>query len=151
MDRTKAVELLRRLHEAQQTFYSGGDEAPVRALLADDIHWHVPGRNAIAGDYLGIEAVLAYFRRRGSLWTAPSGCIPAMCWPATETESRPSPMERPWSVASSGAGRLWACTRFATGRSWAAGCYLSTRPPSTTSGQVMTGDLADHDLDFPSA
>jgi ketosteroid isomerase-like protein len=67
MDRTEAVELLRRLHEAQQTFYSGGDETPVRALLADDIHWHVPGRNAIAGDYLGIEAVLAYFRRRREL------------------------------------------------------------------------------------
>ncbi|HEY9377904.1 MAG TPA: nuclear transport factor 2 family protein [Jiangellaceae bacterium] len=67
MDRTEAVELLRRLHEAQQTFYSGGDEAPVRALLADDIHWHVPGCNAIAGDYLGIEAVLACFRRRRDL------------------------------------------------------------------------------------
>jgi ketosteroid isomerase-like protein len=67
MDRTGAVQLLRRLHEAQQAFYAGGDEAPVRALLTDDIHWHVPGRNAIAGDYLGIEAVLAYFRRRRDL------------------------------------------------------------------------------------
>jgi ketosteroid isomerase-like protein len=67
MDRTEAVDLLRRLHEAQQTFYSGGAEAPVRALLADDVHWHVPGRNAIAGDYLGIEAVLTYFRRRREL------------------------------------------------------------------------------------
>lgn len=67
MDRTEAVELLRRLHEAQQALYSGGDEEPVRALLADDVHWHVPGRNAIAGEYRGIDAVLAYFRRRRDL------------------------------------------------------------------------------------
>jgi len=67
MDRAEAVELLRRLHGAQQAFYAGGDEAPVRALLTDDVHWHVPGRNAIAGDYQGIDAVLAYFRRRREL------------------------------------------------------------------------------------
>lgn len=67
MDRTEAVQLLRRLHEAQQAFYTGGDDAPVRALLADDVHWHVPGRNAIAGDYRGIDTVLAYFRRRRDL------------------------------------------------------------------------------------
>jgi hypothetical protein len=36
-------------------------------LLTDDIHWHVPGHDAIAGDYQGIEAVLAYFRRRRDL------------------------------------------------------------------------------------
>ena len=67
MDRAEAVELLRRLHGAQQAFYAGGDEAPVRALLTEDVHWHVPGRNAIAGDYQVIDAVLAYFRRRRDL------------------------------------------------------------------------------------
>ncbi len=67
MDRAEAVELLRRLHKVQQAFYAGGDEAPVRALLTDDVHWHVPGRNAIAGDYQGIDAVLAYFHRRRDL------------------------------------------------------------------------------------
>jgi ketosteroid isomerase-like protein len=67
MQRAEAVDLLRRLHQAQQAFYAGGDAAPVRALLTDDIHWHVPGRNAIAGDYQGIDAVLAYFRRRRDL------------------------------------------------------------------------------------
>jgi hypothetical protein len=51
MDRAEAVELLRRLHDAQQAFYADGDEAPVRALLTDEVHLHVPGRNAIAGDY----------------------------------------------------------------------------------------------------
>jgi ketosteroid isomerase-like protein len=67
MDRAEAVQLLGRLHAAQGTFYTGGDEAPVRALLTDDVHWHVPGRNAIAGDYHGVDAVLAYFRRRRDL------------------------------------------------------------------------------------
>ena len=28
------------------------------------MRWHVPGRNAIAGDHDGIEAVLAYLARR---------------------------------------------------------------------------------------
>ena len=67
MNRAEAIDLLQRLHAAQAAFYAGGDEAPVRALLTDDVHWHVPGRNAIAGDYHGIEAVLAYFRRRRDL------------------------------------------------------------------------------------
>jgi ketosteroid isomerase-like protein len=67
VNRAEAIDLLRRLHAAQAAFYAGGDEAPVRALLTDDVHWHVPGRNAIAGDYRGVEAVLAYFRRRRDL------------------------------------------------------------------------------------
>ena len=64
MQRAAAVALLARLHAAQGEFYSGGDEAPLRALLDPDIEWHVPGRNAIAGDYRGVEAVMAYFARR---------------------------------------------------------------------------------------
>jgi hypothetical protein len=67
MDRAEAVQLLRRLHAAQGAFYAGGEEAPLRALLADDVHWHVPGRNAIAGHYRGVDAVFAYFRRRRDL------------------------------------------------------------------------------------
>ncbi|MEA2290062.1 MAG: hypothetical protein QOD55_2059, partial [Solirubrobacteraceae bacterium] len=47
--------------------YAGGPEAPVRALLHDDVEWHVPGRNAIAGDYRGVDAVMAYFARRRDL------------------------------------------------------------------------------------
>jgi ketosteroid isomerase-like protein len=67
MNRAAAIDLLQRLHAAQGAFYAGGEEAPVRALLTDDVYWHVPGRNAIAGDYHGIDAVLAYFRRRRDL------------------------------------------------------------------------------------
>ena len=64
MERAAAVALLARLHAAQGEFYSGGDEAPLRALLDPEVEWHVPGRNAIAGDYRGVEAVMAYFARR---------------------------------------------------------------------------------------
>ena len=32
--------------------------------MTDDVVWHVPGRNAIAGEYRGIDEVVAYFQRR---------------------------------------------------------------------------------------
>lgn len=62
-----AAALLGRLHAAQNDFYGGGDDAGLRAVLSPGISWHVPGRNAIAGDYEGIEAVLGYFARRRDL------------------------------------------------------------------------------------
>lgn len=67
MDRDGAVALLRRLHEAQNDFYGGGEGAALREVLAEDVSWHVPGRNAIAGDYQGVDAVLAYFAKRRDL------------------------------------------------------------------------------------
>jgi ketosteroid isomerase-like protein len=33
-------------------------------VLTEDVEWHVPGRNAIAGDYRGIDEAMAYFARR---------------------------------------------------------------------------------------
>ena len=59
--------VLDRLHAAQGALYAGGDAEPVRALLTDDVVWHVPGRNAIAGEYRGVDAVMDYFRRRRDL------------------------------------------------------------------------------------
>ena len=67
MDRETVRERLGRLHAAQGAFYAGGPAEPLRALLADDIAWHVPGDNAIAGVYVGREAVLDYFARRRDL------------------------------------------------------------------------------------
>jgi ketosteroid isomerase-like protein len=64
MDRAAAVERLSRLHAAQGAFYAGGPADDLRELLAPDVVWHVPGTNAIAGVYEGIDAVLAYFARR---------------------------------------------------------------------------------------
>jgi ketosteroid isomerase-like protein len=58
------MEILDRLHTAQAAFYSGADSAAVSSVLTDDIEWHVPGSNVIAGDYHGIDEVLDYFARR---------------------------------------------------------------------------------------
>jgi ketosteroid isomerase-like protein len=67
MDRPRALDLLHRLHAAQTALYTGEDQGAVRELLTDDVEWHVPGRNAIAGDYHGLQAVLGYFARRRDL------------------------------------------------------------------------------------
>jgi ketosteroid isomerase-like protein len=56
MRRDEAVALLHRLHSAQNLFHGGGDDSALRELLTDDIAWHVPGRNAIAGHYRGIDS-----------------------------------------------------------------------------------------------
>jgi ketosteroid isomerase-like protein len=64
VDRAAALEALDRLHAAQGDFHAGGADAPLRALLHPEIEWHVPGRNAIAGTYRGVEEVMAYFARR---------------------------------------------------------------------------------------
>jgi len=34
------------------------EAAAVRDVLTHDVAWHVPGTNAIAGDYHGIDSVL---------------------------------------------------------------------------------------------
>lgn len=56
--------LVRRFHELQSAFYGGGQIEPLVDLLCEDVRWHVPGRNAISGDYAGRDDVLGYFRRR---------------------------------------------------------------------------------------
>jgi hypothetical protein len=67
VDRQRAAELLQRLHRAQGTFYAGRGEGELRSLLSDQVRWHVPGQNAIAGLYSGIDEVIAYFARRRDL------------------------------------------------------------------------------------
>lgn len=59
--------LVREFHDAQNRFYAGGEQGPVRAMLTDDVVWHVPGRSAIAGDHRGRDEVLGYFARRHEL------------------------------------------------------------------------------------
>jgi ketosteroid isomerase-like protein len=67
MDRDVANETVGRLHAAQASFYAGGPAAPLREALTDDVVWHVPGDNAIAGVYRGIDAVMEYFAWRRDL------------------------------------------------------------------------------------
>ena len=64
MNRERAVDLLDRLHAAQNEHYAGGSGAALEQLLTADITWHVPGDSPIAGTYRGLEEVFAYFRRR---------------------------------------------------------------------------------------
>jgi len=66
VERAAALALLARLHAAQGAFYAGeeGAEAALRALLDPAIEWRVPGRDAIAGDYRGLDEVMSYFARR---------------------------------------------------------------------------------------
>jgi ketosteroid isomerase-like protein len=59
--------LIRDFHEALDRFYAGGDLEAVRAMLSDEIAWHVPGRSAIAGDYVGKDDVVDYFHQRRRL------------------------------------------------------------------------------------
>jgi ketosteroid isomerase-like protein len=67
MTRQEAQAILTRLHDAQGAFYAGGPDAALRAALTEDIIWVVPGQNAIAGTYRGIDEVMAYFARRRDL------------------------------------------------------------------------------------
>lgn len=67
MEEAEALGIVDRLYDALGAFYSGGDETPVRELLADDVEWHVPGGSPIAGDYQGIDQVVAYFNTRRGL------------------------------------------------------------------------------------
>jgi ketosteroid isomerase-like protein len=67
VDREEALALLARLHSAQNSLYSGGDEGELHALLTSDITWHVPGSNLIAGTYRGRGEVIGYFTRRRDL------------------------------------------------------------------------------------
>ena len=43
------------------------DVAGLIGLFADDAVWHVPGANAMAGDYRGREEIVAFLRRTAEL------------------------------------------------------------------------------------
>ena len=70
MERETAIAFLEALHRAQGEFYAGGPPGPLRALLAPDVAWHVPGRSPIAGRHAGADAVLAYMTRRRTIAAA---------------------------------------------------------------------------------
>lgn len=52
-------DLLRQGYDA----FGRGDMAAIAELFADDIVWHFPGDNPLAGDYKGRDNVLAFFGR----------------------------------------------------------------------------------------
>jgi uncharacterized protein len=68
------AEIVDAFYAAQRRFYATGDAgdsgdavAGMRLLLAGDVEWHIPGRNAIAGTYRGPDEVLRYFSKRRKL------------------------------------------------------------------------------------
>jgi hypothetical protein len=63
----KNARLILNFQEAIGRFYAGSDIEAVRAMLTDDVVWHVPGRSAIAGDYVAKRDVLEYFHHRREL------------------------------------------------------------------------------------
>lgn len=67
MDRARAIELLDRLHDAQNEYYGSGPDTLLRQILAPNIVWTVPGASPIAGTYRGLDEVFAYFRQRRDL------------------------------------------------------------------------------------
>jgi hypothetical protein len=132
--RDEAITLIERLHEAQARLYTDGDAEPVRALLSDDIAWHVPGTSPIAGSYHGLDQVVGYMITRRVL------------------ADRTFRMHRLDVLTGSGStvavltdgeavidgvrvgGRPWVCTA-CPGAGWpSAGCCLWIKPSSTASG-----------------
>jgi uncharacterized protein len=67
MDRDAALAVIEQLHAAQARLYTDGDDECVRSVLAPDIAWHVPGESPIAGDYSGLDEVVAYMLARRAL------------------------------------------------------------------------------------
>ncbi len=47
--------------------FVAGDTATLAEVFAPDVRWHLPGRSAIAGDYVGREAVFGLFARMAAL------------------------------------------------------------------------------------
>jgi ketosteroid isomerase-like protein len=47
--------------------FVAGDLAALAEVFAPDVRWHLPGRSAIAGDYVGREAVFGLFARMAAL------------------------------------------------------------------------------------
>ncbi len=130
-----AERVLARLHAAQAAFYAGEDDAAVRDVLTQDIAWHVPGENAIAGDYHGIDEVLAYFARRRDLADRTFRMHPRDILVGdgdhvaalTDGTAVIDGVDREWSNPSGSTGSATTAWR-------SAGCSRSTRRPSTRSG-----------------
>ena len=126
--------LIREFHDAQNRFYAGGDQEHVRAMLAEDVAWHVPGRSAIAGDYGGRDEVLGYFLTRRELARATfrihvRGVL---------ADDERAVIFAGGQVERHGETSAWETVgvfRIADGRSPSVGCFPMTSTRSTRSGR----------------
>jgi uncharacterized protein len=60
---TENLDLVRRGYEA----FGRGDVATVLQIFDPNIHWHVPGRGPLSGDYIGHDEVLGFFSKTQEL------------------------------------------------------------------------------------
>ena len=60
---TENLELIRRGYEA----FGRGDIGTVLGVLDPNIHWHIPGRSPLSGDYEGHDEVIAFFTKTQEL------------------------------------------------------------------------------------
>jgi ketosteroid isomerase-like protein len=51
--------------------FNNGDFEGIKGTLADDIVWHVSGRNPFAGEYKGLEEVFGFFGKLGTVFDGP--------------------------------------------------------------------------------
>lgn len=70
-----------RIHDA----FMDGDLDSLAAMFEEHVVWHTPGRNPLAGDYEGRDAVLASFAGSSISLTGPTAFTCTMCWPTTST------------------------------------------------------------------
>ena len=68
--------------------FVGGDPAGLLELFAPEAVWHVPGANAMSGDYRGLDEIIAFLRRRPSSRAAPTASSCCGSSPTTSTPSR---------------------------------------------------------------
>jgi uncharacterized protein len=60
---TENLDLIRRGYDA----FGSGDITTVLGILDPNIHWHVPGRSPLSGDYKGHDEVVAFFTKTQEL------------------------------------------------------------------------------------
>ena len=51
--------------------FNNGDFEAIKETLADDIVWHVGGKNPFSGDYKGLGEVFGFFGKLGTVFDAP--------------------------------------------------------------------------------
>jgi len=61
LTQNKNAELVRRGYQA----FNAGDMKTLAELFDEKATWHAPGRNPMAGDFKGRDAILAHFGRLG--------------------------------------------------------------------------------------
>jgi uncharacterized protein len=69
MDRDARAELVQEAYAA----YAAGDRAPLWAMFAPEVTFHVAGTHPLSGDYRGIEAVVRYLDTIERLNGGPGG------------------------------------------------------------------------------